>query len=270
MSASIRPASASWRSANEWTVPMWPQPMRPIRSIRRRPSRSSVGSGPARRGVVRAVFGAPQAGTPAGAQSAPLEERGRADRVAAEPLPHRVERVVERAPVLGRRRRRAVVERRADPAPRRSSSSCWTETPSSRIPSSRSTAPEQVAGGVADLRARGRSGVGSVCDAGDRAEVARSAASAGRSAAVFDAARRRAATASAMRSASRSRPSRSVRSVANVSSWPIDFVTRSGSTGAVVAVPGQRVEVRAGGLARARGRASTRAARPGRRRSSTP
>ena len=43
-------------------------------------------------------------------------------------------------------------------------------------------------------------------------------------------ARRRAATASAMRTSSRSSSSRSSRSRAKVSSWPIDFTARAGST----------------------------------------
>ena len=104
---------------------------------------------------------------------------------------------------------------------------------------------------AADLRARGRSASGSVCA---RVIVRKSRVPQ----LQLHGARRprrgprsRVATASAMRSASRSSPARSVRSSRNVSSCPIDFSSRSGSTGAVVAVPRQRVQVGAVRAARA-------------------
>ena len=192
---------------------------------------------------VGSVVGAPQAGTPAGAESAPLEERRRADRIAAEPLADRVERVLERAPVLagaGGARRRTP----AGPAPRPPSSSCWTDDAEQPDARTEVDGAEQVARGLADLGGEVGRASGSVCDrvivrksrvphlelhGARRLRRARAAAT---------------ATASAMRSTSRSSPSRSVRSVGErlLVADRLHLPVRLDRT--VVAVPRQRVQMR--------------------------
>ncbi len=144
------------------------------------------------------------------------------------------------------------------------SSSCCTETPSSRMPSSRSTARSRPRAVSPISRARSV-GVGSVWDRVIvRKSPYRSLSCTVR--AVFAAAAQRATRPRRPCAARRARGRRGrCGPVANVSSCPIDFELPVRLDRTLVPVPGQGVQVGAGGLAERSDERRLRQARRGRR-----
>ena len=171
------------------------------------------------------------------------------------------------------RRRRSAPSSNGEPrpAPRRRPRAASAVTPSSRMPSSQVDRAQQRPRGCRRSRPRDRSASGRVWERVIVAEVAVAHLQ------LHGARRLRGARAAVPRRASAMRTHVALQPAddrcgrcANVSSWPIDFVDPVRLDRAVVAVPGQRVEVAPGRRRRACAPASARGARPGRPTVSTP
>ena len=143
--ASISPTSGSCLSANEWTVPMWPQPINAMRI-----SRAGAGSDrDRRRGSGPTACRAARPASPRRRAASPDRPRRRRT---ARARPRRRPRARDgRAP--------AAASNGSEPWTAAPSTSCWAETPSRRIPGRQSIPSSSARASVWMSRARS---VGSV------------------------------------------------------------------------------------------------------------